>query len=133
MFNSASSPRRGSPRRRLVLALFIPVAAVLAACATPQPPTAELSATVAAVAHAAGAGANEHAPQEMQLARTKLQRANAAMTAKDYPAALALSREAQADAQLAEAKAEATKARQGAESAREGNRVLREEIKRNTP
>ena len=133
MFNPPSSRRVSPSRRVLALALLVPVTGMFAACATPPPPTAELAATTAAVAHASGAGGNEFAPQEMQLARDKLLRANAAMTAKDYPMAIALSREAQADAQLAEAKAESTKARQGAESAREGNRVLREEIKRKAP
>jgi Domain of unknown function (DUF4398) len=133
MFNTPSFLHRASLPRPPALALLILVSGGLAACATPAPPTAELTATAAAVAHASGAGGNEFAPQEMQLARDKLLRANAAMTAKDYPLAIALSREAQADAQLAEAKAESTKARQGAESAREGNRVLREEMKRKTP
>jgi Domain of unknown function (DUF4398) len=105
----------------------------LGACASPQPPTAQISASAAAVAHAAGSGGNEFAPQEMQSARTKQRRAEAAVAAKDYPMAIALAREAQVDAQLAEAKAESTKARQAADAAREGNRVLREEIQRKTP
>ena len=112
------------------LGLAAVAALLIGACASTPPPNGQVAATVAAVAHAAGAGGNEFAPQEM---RDKLQRANVAMTVKDYPAALALSREAQVDAQLAEAKAESGKARRAAESMREGNRVLREEIGRKAP
>jgi len=115
------------------LGLAAVAALLIGACASTPPPNGQVAATVAAVAHAAGAGGNEFAPQEMQTARDKLQRANVAMTVKDYPAALALSREAQVDAQLAEAKAESGKARRAAESMREGNRVLREEIGRKAP
>lgn len=120
-------------RARLPVGLSALTAAItilLAACAGMPPPTGQVSATVAAVAHAAGAGANELAPQDMSTARDKLQRANVAMTVKDYPLAMTLSREAQVDAQLAEAKAETAKARQAADGMREGNRVLREEIDR---
>jgi Domain of unknown function (DUF4398) len=121
------------PAARAARALLAAATLAIAACASPQPPTAQLLASAAAVAHAAGSGGNEFAPQEMQLARTKQQRAQTAVTAKDYPLAIALSREAMVDAQLAEAKAESTKARQAADAAREGNRVLREEIQRKTP
>jgi lipoprotein-anchoring transpeptidase ErfK/SrfK len=130
MPKTISSRAPGLSRRAAVLAAAASVALIAAGCATPQPPTAQINATAAAVAHAAGSGGDEYASQQMQSARNKLQRANAAVAAKDYPSALALSREALVDAQLAEAKAESTKARQGAEAARESNRVLREEIQR---
>lgn len=126
-------PARPAPMRPAAWALAAAAAMFLGACASPQPPTAQISASAAAVAHAAGSGGNEFAPQEMQSARTKQRRAEAAVAAKDYPMAIALAREAQVDAQLAEAKAESTKARQAADAAREGNRVLREEIQRKTP
>ncbi len=125
--------RSGPGPRFAALAVATSMVLFAAACATPQPPTAQIAAAAAVLAHAAGAGGNEFAPADMQMARDKMQRANAAMTAKDYPMALALSREAQVDAQLAEAKAESIKARKGASDAREGNRVLREEIQRKTP
>ncbi|MDT7834096.1 hypothetical protein [Aquabacterium sp. OR-4] len=65
-----------------------------AACATQQPPAAQISAAAAVLAHGAGAGGTAFASADMQLARNKMQRANAAMTDKDYPMALARSREA---------------------------------------
>ncbi len=104
-----------------------------AACSTPQPPNEQMRSAAAVVSHAAGSGGNEFAPQEMQSARNKLERANVAILSKDYPLALALSREAQVDARLAEAKAESSKARRVAEATQESNRVLREEIQRKTP
>lgn len=128
-------PRRAVPTRagRRLPAVWL-VALGLVACATSAPPpTSELAAATAGVAHAAGAGGQEFAPQEMQLARDKLLRAQAAMTAQDYPLALAMSQQADVDAQLAEAKAESLKARRSADAARDGNRILREEIQRKTP
>jgi Domain of unknown function (DUF4398) len=127
--------RKASPvRRALTIAMAASIAALASACATPSPPpTEQIAAATAAVVHAAGSGGNELAPQYMQMARSKLQRANAASTAQAYPLAIALAGEAKVDAQLAEARAEAIKARQTADAAREGNRVLREEIQRKTP
>jgi len=115
------------------LAALASATALLAACASTPPPTAQVAVSAAAVNHAAGAGAPELAPVEMRLARDKLQRANVAMTTKDYGQALALAQEAQVDAQLAEAKAHSSKARKAAEEVREDGRVLREEIERKSP
>jgi galactokinase len=109
-------------------------ATLLLGCATTVAPSADaLSAAVTAIDRAAGAGGNSHAPQEMQQARSKLQRAQTAMAASENSQTLAMLREAQVDAQLAEAKSEAAKARQAANAARESNRVLSEEIQRKTP
>ena len=121
------------PQRRVRLAL--PLAALLAsialgACATTPPPTAEMALSTAAVAHAAGAGANELAPAQMQTARDKLARANTAMGAKDYAAARSLAEEARADAQLAEARAETAKATKAADEVQRADRALREEMNR---
>lgn len=122
-------------RRPMRLALPAALAAALllaGACASVPPPTDQVAVSAAAVAHAAGAGGNEAAPQDMRTARDKLQRANVAMTVKDYPLALSLAREAQVDAQLAEARALSNKARKAADVLRDDNRVLREEIERKT-
>lgn len=128
------SPRANPRRRPFAIALTTSVATLAAACTTPVPPPSEqIAAATAAIVHAAGSGGNELAPQYMQMARSKLQRANAASTVKAYPMAVALAEEARVDAQLAEARAEAIKARQTADAAREGNRVLSEEIERKTP
>ena len=88
--------------------------------------------STAAVANATAAGSTELAPAEMTSARQKLDRANAAMAAKDYPLALALAQQSQVDAQLAEAKARSTQTSQAAAELQEASRVLREEIARKT-
>lgn len=125
---SPSFPRR---RARLALSLAAVLASVaLGACATTPPPTAEMALSTAAVAHAAGAGANELAPAQMQTARDKLARANTAMSAKNYDAARSLAEEARVDAQLAEARAEAAKATKAADEVQRADRALREEMNR---
>lgn len=108
-----------------VLALLL-----MAACASMPPPTSELAVSTAAVAHAAGAGANESAPIDMTSARDKLARANKAMVDKDYPLALRLSQEAQIDARLAEAKADAARADKAAAAVQADSQALREELAR---
>lgn len=105
-------------------------AALLTACASVPPPTAELAVSNAALAHAVSAGSDELAPQEMASARAKLDRAQAAMKDKKYENALALSNEAQVEIKLAEAKAQSAKARKASDAADEDARVLREEMAR---
>ncbi|MEO8153690.1 MAG: DUF4398 domain-containing protein [Rhizobacter sp.] len=111
-------------------ALLACVALSLAACATAPPPTEQVATATAALARAAGAGAAELAPTEMRMAREKLDRANAAVVAKNYDSALALAQEAQVDARLAEAKSQSIKANKAASTVNEDNRVLREELDR---
>lgn len=107
--------------------------ALLSACASTPAPTAQVAVSTAAVANAVSAGAPELAPTEMKTARDKLDRANAAMGAKDYDNALVLAQQAQVDAQVAQAKAQAVKARKAAETVREDNRALGEELERKKP
>lgn len=75
-------------------------------------------------------GAPELAPAEMRSARDKMDRANAAMSAKDYELARLLAEQAQADAQLAVTRARSAKAQKAAAAVQEDSRVLREEIER---
>jgi hypothetical protein len=112
------------------LALPALLAIVLAACASMPPPTSELAVSTAAVAHAAGAGANEAAPIDMTSARDKLARANKAMVDKDYKLALSLALEAQSDARLAESKADAARAQKAADAVKADSEALREELAR---
>jgi len=122
--------RRGAARYLLpVLASSLSLALLACASSTP-PPTAQVAVSTAAVANAAGAGATELAPVEMKMARDKLDRANLAMTAKDYDTALSLAQEAQVDAGVAQAKAQSVKARKAAETVREDSRALSEEMER---
>jgi len=113
--------------------LLVGAALLLGACATVAPPTAEVAASAAAVANAASAGGNEWAPEDMRVARARLDGANTALAARDYPSARSLADEATVTAQLTEARARAVKAHQAAADAADGNRVLREELDRKAP
>jgi len=103
---------------------------VAAGCASVAPPTEQLAVSKAAVANAVDAGGPEFAPAEMRTAREKLDRANQAMTAKDYEGARSLAEQAQVDAQLAATKARSAKAQKAALAVQEDSRVLREELDR---
>ncbi|HEU4846243.1 MAG TPA: DUF4398 domain-containing protein [Burkholderiaceae bacterium] len=106
--------------------------ALCAGCASQKTPaTADVAASRAAVESAANAGAGELAPDEMVAARDKLQRASAALAAKDYRTAENLAAQAQADAALAQSKASAGKASTAAAQLQDSIRALREEIERN--
>ena len=130
-FRSATG-HRSSLRAAVGFTLAAAVLA-LAACASTPPPTGQMAASNAALAQAESAGGAEFAPAEMAMARDKMTRANKAMNAKDYDAALALAQQAQADAQLGQAKAEAGKARKSAVALQEAGRALNEELTRKTP
>ena len=130
--NTISQPDKN---RRGPLALFAMVCTgslLAVACASVPPPTDDVAVSTAAVAHAVGAGAPALAPEEMRNAREKLERANAAMTAKDYTGARLFAQQAQVDAQLAESRAESAKARKAADEVQEASRALREEMARKT-
>jgi septal ring factor EnvC (AmiA/AmiB activator) len=122
------SLRRTWPTLTLTAAVLL-----LAACATTPPPTEQMAVSNAALAHAISAGSVEFAPAEMAMARDKMQRANAALAAKDNDTALAMAQQAQLDAQLAEAKAESAKARKSSDALSEAARALREEMARKQP
>jgi Domain of unknown function (DUF4398) len=103
---------------------------LFAACASVPAPTQDMALSTAAVANAVSAGGPEWAAPEMRAAREKLDRANAAMAAKEYEQARIWAHEAQADAQLAAAKARANKAQKAADVMQEDSRVLAEELDR---
>lgn len=99
-------------------------------CASIPAPTEQFAVSKAAVADAVNAGAPEHAPFEMKIARDKLDRANVALVANDNDRALQLAEQVEVDAKLAEAKARSVKAQQAAAVSSESTRVLREELDR---
>ncbi|HEU4852825.1 MAG TPA: DUF4398 domain-containing protein [Telluria sp.] len=104
----------------------------LAGCASKEkaPATADVAVSKNALESAASAGAAEHAPAEMMAARDKMQRASAALAAKDYDTARDLAQQASADAKLAQSKANSAKATAAANALQEDIRVLREEVDR---
>ncbi|MFD2365906.1 DUF4398 domain-containing protein [Pseudoduganella sp. GCM10020061] len=104
----------------------------LAGCASKEkaPATADVAVSKNAVETAASSGASELAPAEMMAARDKMQRASAALAAKDYDTARDLAQQAAADAKLAQSKANSAKATAAANALQEDIRVLREEVER---
>ena len=118
----------------LKLVQVVAAAAVLAlaGCASKEkaPATADVAVSKNAVESAVSSGASELAPAEMMAARDKMQRASAALAAKDYETARDLAQQAAADAKLAQSKANSAKATAAANALQEDIRVLREEVER---
>lgn len=104
----------------------------LAGCASKEkaPATADVAVSKNAVESAASSGGSDYAPAEMMAARDKMQRASAALAAKDYDTARDLAQQASADAKLAQSKANSAKATAAANALQEDIRVLREEVDR---
>jgi hypothetical protein len=113
-----------------VLGIIAVTTVIAFGCATMPPPTEQLAVSRAAVTSATRDGGNEFAPLELKLAVDKMDGAERAMTAKNYPLAQKLAEEAQLDAKLTETKTDLAKALITAKDSEESNRVLREEINR---
>ncbi|MGZ3185119.1 MAG: DUF4398 domain-containing protein [Telluria sp.] len=114
-------------------ALCAAALAALGGCASEKTPaTADVAVSKNAVANAQTAGAADVAPAEMASARDKMQRASAALAAKDYDTARDLAQQAQADAQLALAKANSAKSTAAANQLQSDLNVLRQELDRAT-
>jgi hypothetical protein len=95
--------------RRLTAPAIIASVLALAACAEPQPPTAALRSAGDAIARADQNGAQSVAPQPLQMAQDKLNRAHAAVNAKEMTTAERLAEESEADANLANATSNAVR------------------------
>jgi hypothetical protein len=93
-------------------------------------PTEKIAVAGAAISDATGAGASQYAATDYRNAQRKLDRARAALAARDNEAARNLAEEAAADAQLAAARARSAKAERAAAEVQAGIRALRDEIAR---
>jgi len=100
--------------RRLTAPAIIASVLALAACAEPQPPTAQMRSAGDAIARAQDAGAQSLAPQPLQMAQDKLNRAQGAVKAKEMGSAAWLAEESEADANLAWSTSAAQKAQAAA-------------------
>ncbi len=89
--------------RRLTTPAIIASVLTIAACAEPEPPTAALRSAGDAIARAEQNGAQSVAPQPLQMAQEKLNRAHAAVNAQDMTTAERLAEQSEADANLANA------------------------------
>ena len=90
---------------------WLALLAVLAACASEPPPTAQLASARAAVGQA-GPVAAQYAPNELAAAQAKLRLAEGAFARGDEIRARRLAEEAEIDAQLAQALSENERSRQ---------------------
>ena len=115
--------------QRLASIFAVANLALLAACASPPPPTEQMAVGKAAVERATGPAAAE-APAELAAARDKLAGANAAYAKKDYVLARQLAEQAEADATLAEAQARSERSGKALNEVREGIKQLRDEMAR---
>jgi hypothetical protein len=106
---------------------------LLTACASGEPPRAEMGAAEAAIQAAQRSGAAERAPVELNSARVKYDAANAAVRDEEYDRAARLAREAEIDAQLAAAKAQADASRAAAQQMREATTTLQREVAPTAP
>lgn len=118
-------------KNRLATLLCGSLLLAMVGCASQKAPaTADVAVSRAAVENAVSAGASDLAPEEISAARAKMQRASAALAAKDYTLARDLANQAQADAKLAQSKANSAKATAASNALQEDLRVLREEVDR---
>ncbi|MGD0961519.1 MAG: DUF4398 domain-containing protein [Methylomonas sp.] len=113
------------------ITISLSAALLLTACAG-APPTAQVAVAKAAVKNADAAGANEFAPLPFRTAEVKMEGAEQAMAAQDYPLARQLAEEAEVDAQLSAVTARTVKARKSVSQLQQDNSVLRQEIDRKT-
>ena len=121
--------RSSRPVAAFAIAAAITVLTASGCASTGDMPREQMAVARAAVDRSAGpAGAD--APVEVAEARSKLERATAAVARKDFDAARRLAEQAAADANLAEAKSHSIRASRALQEVREGIRQLREEMAR---
>jgi hypothetical protein len=115
----------------IAVAATIFVAGCASTPSTPGP-VEQMAVSRAAISNANSAGGNEFAPLQFTSAMEKMDRAERAMTDKNYALARQLAEQAQVDAQLAGATARSAKAKKAADALQEDSRVLHQEIDRKT-
>ena len=110
------------------------LATALAACASVPPPVEQMAVSKSAVDRASSSpNAVEAAPVELQRAREKLDRAQRAMTEKDYVLARRMAEQAEVDARVAESRASSARGERALKEVQESSRALQEEINRQAP
>ena len=128
MIREIWGPRTGSEASLAVIALT-----GLVACSSTPAPVGEISSAQTAVTAAEQADAAQHAPADLDRARDKLLRAQAAMQEDENEEARRLAEQALVDARLAEAKSRADVAQQNAEKVQSGIDQLRSETGSGAP
>jgi hypothetical protein len=113
-----------------VMALTSTLAIFLSGCASTPVPTEQMAVAEAAVSSASSSNTSKHAPGELQVAISKLDRARAALAREDYMTARQMAEQAEVDAQVARVRSQSVSAGKAASESEEAARVLREEINR---
>jgi hypothetical protein len=124
-------PLRTTPAgATLAATVLLSLAASLTACATTQPPPADLAVARASIAQAESAGAADYASSDLVLARHKLDEADADVKNNKMPEAQRLASEAVVDADVAGRKARTAKAERAAIEIQRSNAMLSDEMSR---
>src|SRR3954467_13726446 len=119
-------PRAGWTLRGLCLAAG---AFTLAACANEAPaPTEQVTVSTNVVRDAESAGAVQHAPVELNMARDKLEGARRQMQDGDNESARRLAEQGEVDARGAELRARTASAREAVAAVQSGIDTLRREL-----
>lgn len=95
-----------------------------------QKPVEQLTQARTLIQQAERGGAQQHAAADLEQARGKLSRAEAASQEGDQESSLRLAKEAAADAELAHAKSSAAEARSAQQELEQGLETLRKETER---
>lgn len=120
------------PHQKLATLCIAAATLLLSSCASTPAPMEQIAVSKAALTSATSAGGNEYAPVQMKSAMDKLDAAQRALTANDYPAAKQLAEESLIDSRLAAATARSAKAEKAANALQEDKRVLQQELDRKT-
>lgn len=120
-------------RRAKIHRVALVFAAATTGCATAPEPLTALDDATAIVARARVEDAQRHAPMELRFAEAKLERARAAMSAKDHAGAARLLAQAEVDAELALVKTRQGRARAAADAKAAENEQLKREIGEESP
>ena len=115
--------------------LAVPVLAVsLSGCSSVPPPVEQIAVSRTAVERASSSpNAVDAAPVDLQQARQKLERAQRAMTERDYVLARRMAEQADVDARVAESRASSARGERALKEVQDSIRALQEEINRRAP
>lgn len=118
-----------------LIGVSVATAIFMSGCAsTPSidAPTEQMALSRAAISDASSAGGNQYAPVQLKSAMDKMDTAEQAINKKNYTLARQIAEEAQVDAQLAATVARAGKAQKAADALQQSDRVLKNELNRNS-
>ena len=122
--------RHFPPPRALCACAAAGILLALTGCAAQRELNTQMVTSRVTLEQAQAAGAPTLAPDDFNVAHQHFEQAAAAARNQNYPDALRLAEQAQADAERAQARTSAVKARTAAIQVLLGNQALRQEIER---